>query len=147
MLDKTTREEHRDELIRLYYHRSLCETLVKLNLDPLRLFPYSALQNQLLKHTKFAMALALVGLPLHLNEGVNSRNGKTVAAAAAAAVVTKLSGHDDNNKNTAVFASNSSSSNLDSLFEFVQDIQTRKTMQCKNKMLEIIMDVVDQGYL
>lgn len=122
-VNKDTRENYRDDLIRCY-HIALCEKLQELGSDPLLLFPYSALHNQLAKHTKFVLAMALAGLPLYLtDEAINipQENAQDFV---------------DNNK-----------TKINTLEEYVLRVNSRKSLKCKNKMLEILMDVVNEGYL
>lgn len=121
-LDKKTRDEHRDQLIR-EYHRTLCTVIQDLGSDPLQLFPFAALRDQLVRHTRFALGLALVGLPLYMDEGPErewerKRAEQGTEQPDAAAVL-----------------------------HSAKEASARKSMRCKNKMMEVIMDVVDQGYL
>nr|CAH7736113.1 unnamed protein product [Callosobruchus chinensis] len=99
-LDTSTRRRHGRDLI-LSYHRALT-------------FPYSALERQLMDQSRFAMGVALAGLPLFLAEETAT---KTAAAKA---------------------------SNVEELFKVLRD---NKSTRCKSKMLEIVVDMVDQDYL
>lgn len=42
---------------------------------------------------------------------------------------------------------NVANSSQTDLFEFIREIQSRKSMKCKNKLLEIVIYCVDHGYL
>lgn len=119
-IDQSTRERHREDLIRTY-HAALCETLEQFGSDPLRLFPYLALQSQIRKHARFALAMALAGLPLYLDEGPRPLD-----------LQVKIEPKGDSQETLDVS---------------IQHVQARKSIKCKNKMLEILMDVVNQGWL
>lgn len=120
-VNKEIRDNHRNELIRCY-HIALCEKLQELGSDPVRLFPFSALQNQLFKHTRFILAIALAGLPLYMTETFKR-----------------------------AFVKHETSPNecldIKTLDDYLKRANANKSMKCKNKMIEIIMDVIDQGYI
>ncbi|XP_017776636.1 PREDICTED: uncharacterized protein LOC108562731 [Nicrophorus vespilloides] len=116
-IDKSTRDEFREDLLKCYYS-ALSEKLEDLGCDSQELFPPKAFDAELGKQSRFSLAMALVGLPLYMN---NRSMGENTPA-----------GGDET---------------VDDLVEFVQGISARKTTKCKHKMLEIIMDCVDQGYL
>lgn len=109
-MDKKSRELHFDQLI-TRYHTSFCLKLEKFGLDPMREFPLSILQQQINKHTKVAMGVALMGLPLFY------KDQRVVI-----------------NENEKVS-------------DFFQRLRQEKSLKCKSKMLEIIMDCIDLGCL
>lgn len=117
-VNKELRDNYKDELIRCY-HIALCEKLQELNSDSIRLFPFSALQDQLFKHSRFVLAITLAGLPLIMTE----------------------------NSNNHLNAKSDDYLNIESLNDYIKCVNDNKSMKCKNKMMEIIMDVIDMGYL
>lgn len=121
-LDKPIRDQHRQSLIKTY-HSTLCSTIQLLGLDALRLFPMSALMQQLKKHAKFAVALVLVGLPMYMDEGADPT--------------------EPTDENRQQFDGVES----DIMLQAARKARERKSMKCKNKMMEIIIDAVDQGWL
>lgn len=127
-LDKSTRDQHRQSLINTY-HSTLCSTIQELGLDSLRLFPMSALTQQFKKHAKFSVALALVGLPMYMDEGADPSDPSNAS--------------DASDENREQF------DNLepDIMLQAAKEARERKSMKCKNKMMEIIIDAVDQGWL
>lgn len=116
-LDKSTRDQNRERLIHTY-HNTLCSTIEQLGSDPIRIFPKSALQHQLRKNARFALGLALAGLPMYMDEGAepNEENQEEI-------------------------------SDPDVVLQAAREARERKSMKCKNKMMEIIIDAVDQGWL
>lgn len=84
------------------------------------------------------MGVALAGLPLFLDE-VGERS------------FVKREGKYGGNLERSEIKENepepSESKEVNSLIVFVRTIFNQKSMKCKNKLLEILMDMVDQGYL
>lgn len=61
--DDTFRGKHFDEMLQVY-HTSISELLERLGSNPKKLFPYSALQDQLKAFAKFAVIMAAFDVPI-----------------------------------------------------------------------------------
>ncbi|KAJ9585419.1 hypothetical protein L9F63_002802 [Diploptera punctata] len=66
-MDKTTRDKHRDYLLRCY-HDNLCETLDQFGLCQEHLLPFSVLENQLHKYSTFFIIISLLNIVHSLDD-------------------------------------------------------------------------------
>jgi hypothetical protein len=113
--DRTTREVHRQELLRCY-HDSLGETVRHLGSDVEQLLPFSALEPQLKHCAPLIIANALLNLPHALDEWEGSDD--------------EVAGDDSEAIKSAIRAAH-----------------WRMTPSCKRRIIEIIEESVDRGYI
>ncbi|XP_058455393.1 uncharacterized protein LOC131432859 [Malaya genurostris] len=65
--DEAFREQHFDEMLRIY-HSSISQILHRLGSDPIELFPFSALQDQLKRFGRFAVIMGAFDIPILCTE-------------------------------------------------------------------------------
>ncbi|PSN43492.1 hypothetical protein C0J52_03208 [Blattella germanica] len=121
--DRVTREVHQRSFLHTY-HESLSDSLIQLGSDPKELFPFSKLEEQLRKYSRFGLWLTLFNLPHTLDEGESIEVHKLESSDEI------LQEDADSQVNTAINA-----------------VYSRKSEQCQERILDAIKYVVDNGYL
>ncbi|KAJ4445906.1 hypothetical protein ANN_12592 [Periplaneta americana] len=115
--DKSTRDAHREDLLRCY-HDSVSDTVREFGCDPEKVFPFCAVEQQLKKSAAHFVGNVLTNLPHALQEGEGTDND--------------LSFDGDGS---------------DELLKPFLLAYHLKTPECRRRILEVIEDVVEYGYM
>ncbi|KAJ4445910.1 hypothetical protein ANN_12596 [Periplaneta americana] len=115
--DKSTRDAHRQDLLRCY-HESVSDTVREFGCDAEKVFPFCAVEQQLKKSAAHFIGNVLGNLPHALQEGEGTDND----------LVYDGDGSDETLKPLKL-------------------PYHRKTPECRRRILEVIQDVVEYGYM
>ncbi|PSN43487.1 hypothetical protein C0J52_03207 [Blattella germanica] len=116
--NKQMRDEHGDSLLHSYYD-NLCELLSELGSDPKQVFPYEVLMSHIKKYSEYGLWLTLFNLPHTLDKG----------------------------ENVAAVTNSGSDATENIILSSLTGAYTRRTEECKKRLLDSIVYVIDNGYL